>query len=152
MTQSNNNVIYTNHKYYLTLAYIKGETAYDMVEYFSTKEGVVSAIKECTQRTYAFLERHFKPVWNELEYLFGMNEEYRDKMTQLLLAQMKYMIRSAGDLKGDTSGEKMRFGETTIDAMLRSAVTHSQEFYDIVSSLPNQMAWRVSDDEWRVGY
>ncbi len=152
MTQTNDNVEYKEHKYYLKESYIEKETAYKMVDVFSTKEGSLVAIKECTQRTYAYLERHFRGVWNELEYLFGTTEIYRDKITQLLLAQMKYMIRSAGDLKGDTSGEKMRFGETTIDAVLRSAVTHSQEFYDVAASLPNQMGWIVSSSEWRVGY
>ena len=152
MIQTNTNVVYTNHRYYLLENYIEDVTDYKMVEYFNTTNGVKAAIKECTQRTYAFLERHFKVVWNELEYLFGTNEDYRDKITQLLLSQMKYMIRSAGDLKGDTSGEKMRFGEITVDVVLRSNVTHSQEFFDIVSTLPNQFAWCVTDDEWRVGY
>lgn len=143
---------YKNHKYYLTIQEVNAEFNLDLIELMGEQKEAMVIINDITSTIYAYLKAHYSQSYREIEYLLFKNEDLKDSIQEILLAQMRYAIRSDGDMVGDSHLINRRLG-TVIDVKARSQVVLSDTVYKLIhSTFSYAYDFEVTEEEYRVGY
>lgn len=138
------------HQYRLTKDGVEEMLNVDLETQLGSIAEVNYALDECGETVHLVIKREFPYSWNDIEYLIANSEKHRNDIMHIMKMQMRYMLRSGGDLYGDAHGYNKRLGTVMSNAQRMQIQTSAS----VASAIKSSFAHNYTDleYEYRVGY
>lgn len=138
------------HRYILTKDGAEEMLNVDLETTLGSISEVNYALDECSETVHLVIKREFPYAYNDIEYLIANSERHRVDIMHIMKMQLRYMIRSGGDLYGDAHGYNKRLG-TVMSNQQRMQIQTSAS---VISAIRSSFTSNYTDleYEYRVGY
>jgi hypothetical protein len=138
------------HRYFLTKDGAEEMLNVDLETTLGSIAEVNYALDECSETVHLVIKREFPYSYNDIEYLIANDDKYRTDIMHIMKMQLRYMLRSGGDLYGDAHGYNKRLG-TVMSNQQRMQIQTSAS---VISAIRNSFSANYTEleYEYRVGY